>query len=159
MTVSTILMQKLSAVLSAEEGDGFQVLAEKLAAHGVGALVILDKEGGLAGILSERDLVRAVASRGADVFEDCARDMMTRDVYVCQPHDTELQVMKYMLDKRIRHLPVIEEGKVVGMVSLGDAVKSRLLEIGQILLDSGMEGKKGHGSFTKHLRSKIMPKG
>jgi hypothetical protein len=58
-----------------------------------------------------------------------------------------------------RLMAVVREGKVVGMVSLGDAVKSRLMEIGQILIDSGMEGKKGHGSFTKHLRSKIMPKG
>ena len=63
MTVSTILMQKLSAVFTAAESDGFVYLAEKLARHGIGALIVLDKSGGLAGILSERDLVRALATR------------------------------------------------------------------------------------------------
>lgn len=150
-------MQKLSTVFTAHEDDGFIVLSEKLSRHGIGALVILDKTGGLAGIISERDMMRAVARSGSDVFAFLAKDIMTRDVYVCEPHDTELQVMRHMLEKRIRHMPVMEKGKVIGMVSLGEAIKSRLIEIGQILFEGGPETGQSHrhGSFTKHLHSRL----
>ena len=83
----------------------------------------------MAGILSERDIVYGVADRGADVLAEPASNLMTRDVRTCTPDATADQLMHQMLDGRIRHLPVVGQGDLVGIISVGDVVKQGLGEL------------------------------
>ena len=103
--------------------------AKLLKERNVGALVITTEDGRLAGILSERDLVRGLPDHGADLLALKVKDRMTAEVTTCTPDDRVDAIMKQMTDGRFRHLPVVEEGKLVGIVSIGDVVKSRLEEL------------------------------
>ncbi len=103
--------------------------AKLLKERNVGALVITTEDGRLAGILSERDLVRGLPDHGADLLALKVKDRMTAEVTTCSPDDRVDAIMKLMTDGRFRHLPVVEEGKLVGIVSIGDVVKSRLEEL------------------------------
>ena len=103
--------------------------AKLLKERNVGALVIMTQEGQLAGILSERDLVRGLPDHGADLLALKVKDRMTSEVTTCTPDDPIDGIMKLMTDGRFRHLPVVEEGKLVGIISIGDVVKSRLAEL------------------------------
>lgn len=160
MTVAAIIRHKLSAIVVAGEADSFQTIADQLAQNDIGAVVVLGEGGKLSGIISERDLVRAVAKRKEAVFASTARDLMTRKVYVCAPEETEIQIMKYMLEKRIRHMPVVSEGRVVGMVSLADAVRYRLVRIKHLFDEVAQEPDEGRrlGIFTQHLKQRDEPK-
>ena len=103
--------------------------AKLLKERNVGALVITTEDGRLAGILSERDLVRGLPDHGADLLALKVKDRMTAEVTTCTPDDRVDAIMKLMTDGRFRHLPVVEEDKLVGIVSIGDVVKSRLEEL------------------------------
>ncbi len=103
--------------------------AKLLKERNVGALVITTEDGRLAGILSERDLVRGLPDHGADLLALKVKDRMTAEVTICTPDDRVDAIMKLMTDGRFRHLPVVEEDKLVGIVSIGDVVKSRLEEL------------------------------
>ena len=103
--------------------------AKLLKERNVGALVITTEDGRLAGILSERDLVRGLPEHGADLLALKVKDRMTAEVTTCTPDDRVDGIMKLMTDGRFRHLPVVEEGKLVGIISIGDVVKSRLEEL------------------------------
>ena len=103
--------------------------AKLLKERNVGALVITTEDGRLAGILSERDLVRGLPDHGADLLALKVKDRMTAEVTTCTPDDRVDAIMKLMTDGCFRHLPVVEEGKLVGIVSIGDVVKSRLEEL------------------------------
>ena len=103
--------------------------AKLLKERNIGALVITTEDGQLAGILSERDLVRGLPDHGADLLALKVKDRMTADVTTCSPDDRVDGIMKLMTDGRFRHLPVVENGKLVGIVSIGDVVKSRLEEL------------------------------
>lgn len=105
--------------------EAARVLSEKR----IGALVVKDKAGGLAGIISERDLVRAVAALGADGLSESVERHMTHGPETCTECDTVESVMEAMTRGRFRHLPVIDEGdQLCGMVSIGDVVKTRIAE-------------------------------
>jgi CBS domain-containing protein len=93
----------------------------------VGAVVVLDGET-IAGIVSERDIVRTVAERGELALKLPVAEIMTRKLEVCTPSDTVLALMNKMTDRRIRHLPVVVDGKLAGIVSIGDVVKQRIAE-------------------------------
>jgi len=95
----------------------------------IGALVITTDDGRLAGILSERDLVRGLPEHGADLLALKVKDRMTADVTTCSPDDRVDAIMKLMTEGRFRHLPVVEDGRLAGIVSIGDVVKSRLEEL------------------------------
>ncbi len=103
--------------------------AKLLKERNVGALVIVTEDGQLAGILSERDLVRGLPDHGADLLALKVKDRMTAEVTTCNPDDRIDGIMKLMTEGRFRHLPVVEEGKLVGIISIGDVVKSRLEEL------------------------------
>ena len=103
--------------------------AKVLRDRNIGALVITTDDGGLAGILSERDLVRGLPDHGTDLLALKVKDRMTTEVTTCSPDDRVDGIMKLMTDGRFRHLPVVEAGKLVGIVSIGDVVKSRLEEL------------------------------
>jgi CBS domain-containing protein len=128
MFVSDILAQKGGLVFSVMPGTSVAQLSQQLSTRRIGSMLVLDGEGAVAGIVSERDLVRALASHGAKAMELEARQVMTRDVVTCDPDDSIDEVMQTMTNGRFRHLPVVRHGELLGLVSIGDVVKARLEE-------------------------------
>jgi CBS domain-containing protein len=126
MTVALILKDKTPGVISVRPDDGIETVCQKLADKGIGAVMVLRSDGGIAGILSERDIVRGLAMIGTDLLQQSADTIMTRNVMVCSSHDTVEDVMHLMTKRRIRHLPVVDSGKLIGMISIGDVVKRRI---------------------------------
>ena len=128
MFVSDILAQKGGLVYTVTPGTSIAQLSQQLSTRRIGSVLVLDGEGSVAGIVSERDLVRALASHGAKAMELEARQVMTRDVVTCDPDDSIDHVMQTMTQGRFRHLPVVRHGELLGLVSIGDVVKARLEE-------------------------------
>jgi CBS domain-containing protein len=129
MTVAQILNAKGRAVITAQPGDTVLTVAQTLAAKKIGAVVIVDAQGRIGGIVSERDIVRAVALGGPRALDKPVKEFMTSSVRTCAPRDTESELMSLMTEHRVRHLPVVEGGKLGGMISIGDVVKYRIEEI------------------------------
>lgn len=127
MFVSDILAEKGSIVFSAAPQATVAQVAEQLSTRRVGSVLVL-QDNEVIGVVSERDLVRALAQHGAAALDMEARQVMTRDVVTCDPDDTIEQVMATMTRGRFRHLPVIRHGGLLGLVSIGDVVKARLTE-------------------------------
>lgn len=127
MLIAEILKDKGGAVFTAAPADDLQSTIRALDEKRVGALVICEGDR-VVGILSERDLVRAVASHGRDALSKPVSDYMTQDVVFAEPNETVGVLMERMTDRRIRHLPVIQNGRLVGVVSIGDLVKSKIAE-------------------------------
>jgi CBS domain-containing protein len=129
MIVRTILTSKSSSdVSSTVASQKVFEAAQLLAKWRIGALVVLDEQHQLVGILSERDIVRGLAHHGASVEEMTVGELMTKDVVTCASSDTLDSLMGVMTDNRIRHLPVLETGTLVGIITIGDIVKARLDE-------------------------------
>jgi CBS domain-containing protein len=128
MFVSDILSQKGGLVFTVTPDTSIAQVSQELSVRRIGSVLVLDGDDGVAGIVSERDLVRALASHGARALELEARQVMTRDVVTCDPDDTIDQVMENMTRGRFRHLPVVCHGELLGIVSIGDVVKWRLEE-------------------------------
>ena len=103
-------------------------LLSMLAEHNFGALIVSDDGKQMIGIVSERDVVRRLAD-GPEVLDDSVESIMTTDVHVCEPNDSLDDLMRLMTDKRIRHVPVVVDGQLRGLVSIGDAVKTRIGEL------------------------------
>jgi CBS domain-containing protein len=103
--------------------------ANRLRTKGIGSLVVTGRDGGVDGLLSERDIVVGLARHGAHVLEMRVADVMTRSVPACTPKDTIKHVMAQMTLHRNRHLPVLDEGRLCGIISIGDVVKNRLEEL------------------------------
>ena len=126
MAVAHILRQKGTSVFTVEPGDSVQTIVDMLARHRIGAVVVVDPAGGIAGIVSERDVVRAMVGDVAGVASMTAKDIMTAKVRTCSPTDSEAELMQMMTESRIRHLPVVANGRVTGLISIGDVVKLRI---------------------------------
>ncbi len=126
MPVSQILGVKGRDVVTASPHESLHQAAQKLAKHRIGAVVILDAKGGIAGIISERDIVRALAEHGAQALSQPVSAIMSKTVRTCKDGDSEAELMALMTTYRIRHLPVVEDGKLAGMISIGDIVKFRI---------------------------------
>ncbi|HVN52579.1 MAG TPA: CBS domain-containing protein [Acidimicrobiales bacterium] len=129
MLVRHVLENKGAVVATVPTAATLTDVARLLAQHGVGALVVSDDGETIAGIVSERDLARAVAVSGADALELPVTDAMTAEVRTCLPDDTVDSLMETMTSRRIRHLPVTVDERLVGIVSIGDVVKHRLAEL------------------------------
>ncbi len=129
MNVKTILAVKGGDVISIEPTATLAAAARLLAKHRIGAVVIKGAGGRLAGILSERDIVRALAEQGADALDHPVGQVMTREVETCSEDDTVADIMERMTTRKFRHLPVLAKGKLIGLVSIGDVVKQRVEEI------------------------------
>jgi len=127
MTVAKILNQKGTAVVTARPSDTVHEVGRLLTSRKVGAVVIIEGEL-IAGIVSERDIVRAIAEGGETALKRGVSEIMTRKLEFCSPADTVLDLMNQMTDRRIRHLPVVVDGKLSGIVSIGDVVKERIAE-------------------------------
>ena len=129
MQVRHILGDKGGSVIGISPGDTLAEAAKLLAERRIGALVVRDDSGALAGILSERDLVRAMAADGAKALDQSVGRYLTRDVVTCRLADTSEDLMEMMTTGRFRHLPVLDDhGHLCGLVSIGDVVKSRIAE-------------------------------
>ena len=128
MLVSQILKEKGDLVFTASPSDSVAAVAALLVARRVGAMIVLDEGHEVAGIVSERDIVRTVAELGAEGLAQPISACMTRDVVFASPNETVDALMGRMTDRRIRHLPVLREGKLVGIVSIGDLVKRKIEE-------------------------------
>ncbi len=123
MTLGEILKRKGEKVWTIRAGEPVKEALRMLAGHRVGALVVLDEGGILRGILSERDIIRAADEHGRDVFEFPVDRLMTVHVILGAPENDIQQIMAVMTEKRIRHIPVLRDGKLAGIVSIGDVVK------------------------------------
>ena len=129
MLVRHILENKGAVVATVTTDATLTDVARLLAEHRVGALVVSDDGETIAGIVSERDLARAVATSGADALGLAVTEAMTSEVRTCLPDDTIDSLMETMTSRRIRHLPVTVDGRLTGIVSIGDVVKHRLAEL------------------------------
>lgn len=127
MHISAILKRKGNNVVTAHPDTRIDAITRMLAERRIGAVLITAEDGKPAGILSERDIVRALAARGAATLEQTAGALMTRDLVTGRPSDTVAEIMAVMTDRRIRHLPILDQqGTLIGLVSIGDIVKARL---------------------------------
>jgi CBS domain-containing protein len=129
MHVADILKAKGSAVKTIRPDQTVEHCAHRLKIDGVGALVVSGEGGAVDGIISERDIVHGLAEHGAALLGRAVGELMTRGVVTCSPADTIGHVAKLMTQRRIRHVPVKEGGRLVGIVSVGDVVKHRLDEL------------------------------
>ena len=129
MYVDSILKHKGQDVVSAVPTDEIVETARLLNRHRIGAVVVRGADGHVVGILSERDIVRGIAEKGPACLSLKVADLMTRDVVSCRPNDSIDDIMALMTERRIRHLPVMQDGQVVGVISIGDVVKRRIAEI------------------------------
>lgn len=124
MNVASLLAKKGPKVVTVQPEHTIRQALGVLADHNIGALVVVDRDGGPIGILSERDIVRS-AARDESVFTKTVSALMTKDVIVGVPQDDLESVGRTMTDRRIRHLPVVDQRRLVGIISIGDVVKAQ----------------------------------
>lgn len=129
MNVAAILKGKGRAVATAKPETTLQAVTERLTAKRIGALVIVGSGGTVSGIISERDIIRAIGEHGAKCLQEPVSEYMTRQVVICSEADTLDQLMATMTAGRFRHIPVVEDGALVGIVSIGDVVKHHIAEV------------------------------
>jgi CBS domain-containing protein len=129
MNVATILRQKGRAVTTAHPDTTLLEVANKLAAKRIGAIVVVAAGGEVCGIVSERDIIRALSTDGAACLAHAVSNSMTKQVVTCQETDTLDELMAMMTSRRFRHLPVVTDGALVGIVSIGDVVKHHVAEV------------------------------
>jgi CBS domain-containing protein len=128
MLVSDVLRNKGRDVISVVSTDTGLTALKKLAEYRIGAVIVRDKWGKLVGIFSERDMVNAIARQGQDVVRLEVAQLMTTPVITCNPAERIDAALAAMTRRKIRHLPVVDNGEIVGIVSIGDLVKHRLDE-------------------------------
>jgi len=131
MTVKTILSTKGQKVHTIEPTATLETAVRVLTERSIGALVVLGPDRRVIGIISERDIVRALAERGAGVLAEPLSQNMTRKVVTCAESETVGRIMEHMTTGKFRHVPVLEQGELVGIVSIGDVVKHRLKQMEQ----------------------------
>jgi CBS domain-containing protein len=129
MTVAAILAEKGHEVVTVGPTATVAETVELLADHRIGAAIVTDRTGRILGIVSERDIVAALAESGADALAREVRSVMTEKVVTCSERDTLNVVMTRMTRGRFRHLPVVENGRMVGVISIGDVVKRRIEDV------------------------------
>jgi CBS domain-containing protein len=128
MKLSEVLFEKGTRVYTATETEPVLSAVETLVSHNIGALAIIDSHGELVGIFSERDMLRLVSKNAGQLTRLTIEEFMTRDVVTGLPEETVDSAMTKMTERRIRHLPILHHGKLVGMISIGDLVKAQLEE-------------------------------
>ena len=128
MTVGILLKHKSGSLVTIAPDATLSQAVASLAEHRIGAIVAIDDGGHLAGILSERDVVRILAEKGPDVLSDPVSSVMTRAVVTCTQEESIPVIMERMTRGRFRHVPVVERGRLMGIISIGDVVKHRIEE-------------------------------
>jgi CBS domain-containing protein len=127
MTIAAILKHKGHNVVTIDPTATVPEVAARLTEHRIGAVLVMDRAEQLLGIVSERDIVRSLATNGSRTLEMTAGQLMTRAVHLAHPEMTIEEAMRKMTIGRIRHLPVMHNDTLIGMVSIGDVVKSRIM--------------------------------
>jgi CBS domain-containing protein len=123
MNVATILKRKGSGVFTATKDNSLLDIAKLLAQHGIGCIVIVEDDDKIVGIMSERDLMRAMGQAGPKVLNEPVSNFMTKTMITAGKADTSDQLMAKMTTHRFRYMPVVEMGRLIGLVSIGDLVK------------------------------------
>ena len=131
MIVKSIIDTKGGDVATLEPSVSLDAAAKLLAERRIGAVVVLGADDRVVGILSERDIVRAISERGAAAMQEPVSQVMTRKVATCTLDETLHSIMERMTAGKFRHLPVIEQGRLAGIISIGDVVKHRIVEMEQ----------------------------
>lgn len=127
MTVASILGSKTGAkIISCAPDDTIHEIAKVLSKHRIGAVVVVDEDENLKGIVSERDIVRLIAAKGAEATKAPASQIMNKQVTTCLPSDSITSLMGLMTENRVRHIPVVIDTSIEGMVTIGDVVKARI---------------------------------
>lgn len=129
VTVATVLQNKGHDVITAQDNDSIYDVARILRKHHIGALLIRDGAGNIVGLASERDIASALGDHGPTALDLPIGDVMSRKLVVCEPHNDMGFVMACMTDRRVRHLPVMDDGELVGIISIGDVVKARIYSL------------------------------
>jgi len=130
MLVRDILSTKqIGKIISVATTDTVAIAAGLLSEMRIGALIVRDEGNEMDGILSERDIVRELGRSGSECLTELVSALMTSNVKSCGPTDTTQQVMQMMTDGRFRHMPVMDDGKLVGVISIGDVVAARIKEV------------------------------
>ncbi|WP_158812030.1 CBS domain-containing protein [Beijerinckia sp. L45] len=129
MTVARILASKGRDVVTMQPHNTLRDVVDALAAKHIGALIITDPQGKMQGIVSERDVVRAIAQHGADALEDPVSNYMTKNIVTATEEESVLEVVGKMSKGRFRHMPIVVNDRLVGIVSVGDAIKFRLAQM------------------------------
>ena len=126
MRIADVLRRKGAVVATLDRSATIRELVGVLVDQGIGSVVVLSPDGSVAGVVNERDVVRCLNDQPERTAEQPVQSIMNVDVVVCAPTDSVDAVLQTMTDRRIRHLPVLEDGRIVGLVSIGDLVKSRI---------------------------------
>lgn len=129
MRIADILRAKGSAVATVTASTTVTGLLAELAVHNIGAMVVVGVDGGVAGIVSERDVVRDLHSIGPDLLRRPVADIMSDVAVTCCPEDPVDDLAALMTNNRVRHVPVLDDGRLVGIVSIGDVVKNRMEQL------------------------------
>jgi CBS domain-containing protein len=127
-TVAAILKEKGGRVIAVRPEDRLEVVVRTLAREKIGAVLVRDANDHVLGVISERDVVSGLGREGPGLLDRQAADLMTRSVVYCGPHDTIDSVMQRMTERRFRHMPVLEDETLLGIISIGDVVKARIAE-------------------------------
>jgi len=128
MRIADVLRNKGASVATITPETSVAGLLTELSVHNIGAMVVVSPDG-VIGIVSERDVVRALQERGADLLRQPVSEIMTTFVATCTPNDSVDSLSVLMTNKRVRHIPVMENGRLTGIVSIGDVVKTRMEEL------------------------------
>ena len=129
MNAAAILKLKGNGVVTTTEDKSLLDIAKLLAQHGIGCIVIMGDDDKVAGIVSEHDLMRAIDQAGPKVLKEPVSDFMTKTVVTAREADTIDWLMSEMTTRRFRHMPVVEMGQLIGLVSIGDLVKMHIAEV------------------------------
>lgn len=126
MQVSVLLQRKGSDVVTVAPDASVSQVLDVLAEHRIGAVVVSRDGIAMDGVLSERDVVRSLAAHGASALDSPCHQIMSTDIVTCEPDTTVEQLMSTMTERRVRHVPVVVDGRLSGLVSIGDVVKDRI---------------------------------
>jgi CBS domain-containing protein len=129
MNAASILRLKGSGVVTAPADTSLLDIAKLLTQHGIGCIIIVGEEDEIAGIVSERDLMRAIGQAGSKVLNQPVSDFMTKTVVMAREADTSERLMSEMTVHRFRHMPVVEKGRLIGLISIGDLVKMQIADV------------------------------
>jgi len=129
MKLSELIKGKQSDIVKISASSKIADAANTMTSNKIGALLVEDDAGAIAGILSERDIVRGMGPHGADLHDVMVSELMTKNLIRCSSGDTVNEAMAMMTDRRIRHLPVFDDDELVGFISIGDLVKCRIMEV------------------------------
>jgi len=131
MTIAAILAAKGNEVVMVSDTMVIKDVIALLHQRSIGAVLVTDEASDVVGVLSERDIIHGLAAVGPHLLEQAAKSIMTSPVVTCRPNDSVPEVMSLITERRIRHVPVVEEGRLLGIVSIGDLVKQRIEAVEQ----------------------------